>query len=225
MARLLVIDPDAALRAALVQSLTAAGHDVEVAASGDSGLFLARASRPDMVIVDLGLTGTSGYEVCRLLRADPVTRRILLFAIGAGADETARVRAFESGADDMLGKPASLRELVLRVRALLRRRRSVPESEGIEVGTLRIDRASRRAVVAGRILELTVREFDLLLRLAERKGRVQTREALVTELWPDEVQSPRVVDTTVKRLRRKLGEAADAIQTIRGVGYRLTLAD
>lgn len=219
MARVLVIEPDPALRLALASNLAEAGHAVDVVAHADGCTSMVRGSGAEVVL--LGLERPQVQEACRQLRADAQTRRTLLFVLSAGSAEIDRVLAFEAGADDYLAKPPSLREVVLRVRALLRRRGSVPTSDGIDLGRVHIDRAARRVLLDGAAVELTVREFDLLLRLAERKGRVQTREALVAELWPEEIHSPRVVDTTVKRLRKKLGVGADCIQTIRGVGYRL----
>jgi two-component system phosphate regulon response regulator PhoB len=228
MARVLVIDGDAPLRAALSGALTAAGHEVETASSGQAGLALARASTPDVVVFDLVLSDGEGIDLCRALRADPSVGRAALFVLASG-DEERRVSAFEAGADDYLAKPHSMRELVLRVRALARRRSKPPPSEVLAVGTLRIDRAARRVDIAGRAIELTRREFDVLLYLADRMGRVQTRDALVAHVWGELPDSGRVVDTTIKRLRKKLAQdpsssseaTAVTIRTVRGVGYKL----
>ncbi|MBX3205268.1 MAG: response regulator transcription factor [Labilithrix sp.] len=221
MARVLVVEGDAVLRAGLTASLTEAGHEVESASSGQAGVALARASNPDIVVFDLHLPDTSGLELCRTLRA-PGTKRPSLFVLTAANEEADRVAAFEAGVDDYVTKPHSMRELVLRVRALSRRRAtSAPEDDLITIGSIKIDRAARRVDVDGASVELTRREFDLLLRLAERVSRVQTRDALVTEVWGELADSGRVVDTTVKRLRKKLGSVGASIKTVRGVGYKL----
>jgi two-component system phosphate regulon response regulator PhoB len=182
-------------------------------------------------VFDLVLADGEGVELCRTLRADPVVRRAALFVLAAKTeegDEERRVSAFEAGADDYLAKPHSMRELVLRVRALARRRSRPPPSDVLTVGALKMDRAARRVDLAGLTIELTRREFDVLLYLADRSGRVQTRDALVGHVWGEIADSGRVVDTTIKRLRKKLAIASSAtgnsgpmIRTVRGVGYKL----
>ena len=221
VARVLVVESDGMLRTELAASLANAGHEVEAASSGQAGLALARASGPDIVLFDLQLPDMSGIELCKKLRS-PGTRHPTLFVLTSRNDEADRVAAFEAGADDYVTKPHSMREVVLRVRALARRRSSqATMADLINLGPLKIDRAARRVDVAGASIELTRREFDLLLRLAERSGRVQTRDTLVSEVWGEITDSGRVVDTTVKRLRKKLGPIGESIKTIRGVGYKL----
>ncbi|HVJ92771.1 MAG TPA: response regulator transcription factor [Labilithrix sp.] len=221
MSRVLVIDADASLRAALASALTEAGHEVEAASSGTSGLALARVSAPDVVVFDIALPDGDGVELCRAMRKDSSVGRAALLVLTAGSEEERRVAAFESGADDYLLKPHSMRELLLRVRALARRRSFPPPTEVLSVGALQIDRAARRVSVGGAPIVLTRREFDVLLCLADRAGRVQTRDALVATVWGEIADSGRVVDTTIKRLRRKLGTAGPSICTVRGVGYKL----
>lgn len=224
MARLLIIDGDPELRAALARSLTEVGHDVEVAAGARAGVALVRASPPDLVLLEPRLPDGDGEEVCATLR---VASRVPFLFVSEHADEDARVRAFEAGADDFVGKPFSMRELLLRVRALLRRRSSAPPAELVTVGPLTIDRAARRVTLDGERVDLTRRELDLLLVLCDRRGRVQSREILVADVWGGEIEEDeergRVVDSTVKRLRKKLGHAADLIVTVRGAGYRLAV--
>lgn len=223
VARVLVVEGDSALRADLAATLTGAGHEVEAASSGQAGIALARVSEPDIVLFDLHLPDMDGIELCHTLRA-PGTKRPSLFVLTSAKTEADRVAAFEAGVDDYVTKPHSMRELVLRVRALSRHRSSsAAPTETITLGPLRIDRAARRVDVAGASVEMTRREFDLLLCLAERVGRVYTRDALVGQVWGDIADSGRVVDTTVKRLRRKLGGVGPSIKTIRGVGYKLSL--
>ncbi len=219
--RILVVESDPALRASLATSLTDAGHEVEAAGSGQAGLAVARASRPDIVLFDLLLPDLQGVEFCRQLRSE-WGKRPSLCVLTSAADEANRVAAFEAGVDDYVTKPHSMRELLLRIRALSRRRsQSVAAAESIVLGAMKIDRDARRVDIAGDAVELTRREFDLLLYLAQRAGRVQTRDAVVASVWGEIADSGRVVDTTVKRLRKKLGPNGPAIRTVRGVGYKL----
>lgn len=219
VARVLLVDSDRDGRSELEASLAGAGHSVETASSGEAGIAVVRASHPDIVVFDLELPDMPGVDFCKTLRAE--SRRPQLCVLTMLGDESDRVAAFEAGVDDYVTKPYSSRELVLRIRALSRRRASLPPEEAIVIGALKIDRAARRVEVAGESVDLTRREFDLLLHLAERLGRVQTRDGLVTEVWHEIADSGRVVDTTVKRLRKKLGPKGPAIRTVRGVGYTL----
>lgn len=219
--RMLVIEGDSALRMELASVLTAEGHEVETAFGGQSGLAVARTSHPDIILLELSLPDMDGIELIRAIRSEP-WRRPAIFVLSGRVEESDRVMAFEAGVDDYMSKPHSMRELLLRVRSLSRRRRK-PRAidDAIVVGALKIDRAARRAAVSNQTIELTRREFDLLLHLAERVGRVQTRDVLVAEVWGDGADSGRVVDTTVKRLRKKLGPESPPIRTVRGVGYKL----
>ena len=219
VARVLLVDSDRDGRSELEASLAGAGHSVETASSGEAGIAVVRASHPDIVVFDLELPDMPGVDFCKTLRAE--SRRPQLCVLTMLGDESDRVAAFEAGVDDYVTKPYSSRELVLRIRALSRRRASLPPEEAIVIGAMKIDRAARRVEVAGESVELTRREFDLLLHLAERLGRVQTRDGLVTEVWREIADSGRVVDTTVKRLRKKLGPKGPASRTGRGVGYTL----
>ncbi len=227
MARILVIDADAALRAELARTLTQAGHDVELAAGARAGVALARTSMPDLVVLDPSLQDGDGMEVVVALRADPRGRRTPVLVVSAASGEDERVRAFEAGADDFIPKPFSMRELLLRLRAQQRRRSSPPPPDVVAAGPIVVDRAARRVSVSGVAVSLTRRELDLLLVLAERRGRVQSREVLVADVWGGEVDEDggRVVDSTVKRLRRKLGAAGGLVTTVRGAGYRLAAPD
>jgi two-component system phosphate regulon response regulator PhoB len=231
VARVLVIDGDAALRSGLGRSLTEAGHDVELAGSARAGVALARTSPPDVVLLEPHLPDGSGDDVFAALRTDVRSGRTPVIVLSERADEEARVRAFEAGADDFVSKPFSTREVLLRVRALLRRRSSVAPLDLLAIGPLAIDRAARRVTVDGRPVGLTRRELDLLLLLCDRRGRVQAREVLVAEVWGGALveggdgEGGRVVDSTVKRLRKKLGPAKDLVATVRGAGYRLAEPD
>lgn len=226
MARVLVIDGDPASRVDLAALLARGGHEVEIASSAASGIVLARSSKPDVVLCEMLLPDGGGAGVCRALRADATTRDALLLVLTKETSEASRIEAFEAGADDYVTKPYSAREIVLRVAALFRRRGSVPGTPPVvATGPMRIDAAARRVFVGGEPIALSRREFDVLLRLAERRGRVQTREVLLRDVWEADADSGRVVDTMMKRLRKKLGPAAHLIRTVRGVGYRLARDD
>jgi two-component system phosphate regulon response regulator PhoB len=222
MARILVIEDEKDIQEVLDYNLRQAGHKVHVASTGREGLQVARDKRPDLVLLDLMLPDVPGTEVCRNLKQDPLTREAQVLILTAKGEEIDRVVGFELGADDYVVKPFSVRELVLRIQAILRR--MSPESEPqptIEFGELRVDREAHRVWVQGREIDLTALEFKLLVTLHDRKNRVQTRDTLLQDVWGIEADiTTRTVDTHVKRLREKLGHAGEYIETVRGVGYR-----
>ncbi|MBX3191157.1 MAG: response regulator transcription factor [Labilithrix sp.] len=220
-----MIDGDAQLRVALATALGAEGHEVELAAAVTTGMLIAKSSVPDLIILGAMLSGMTAAEAVLSLRRERTNAAALLLVVGSSGAESDRVAAFEAGADDYVVTPFSTRELLLRVRALLRRARAKAPAESIRVGSLTIERLSRRVTVEGARVSLTRREFDLLMRLVDGRGRVITRGTLVAELWPDDAPSSRVVDTTLKRLRRKLPAIAARLRTIRGVGYELGADD
>ncbi|MCC6644288.1 MAG: response regulator transcription factor [Polyangiaceae bacterium] len=222
MTRVLVIEDEPDLAEVLLYNLVAAGFEAEVAARGADGLVAARRARPDVVLLDLMLPDLAGTEVCRALKADPVTRDVPVIMLTARGEEIDRVVGFELGADDYVVKPFSVRELLLRVRAVDRRARAPREEATVSVfGALRVDRAAHRAWVDEQEIELTALEFKLLTLLMDRRGRVQTRARLRDAVWgiTSDGTTPGV-DTRVKRLREKLGRAGDYVETVRGVGYR-----
>lgn len=225
MARVLVVDADPTVRASVTSALASAGHDVESAASGVAGLAIARASRPQIIIFDLQLGDVGGLDLVRALKKDSSNGTPLLVVLTSVTGEAERVAAFEAGVDDYVSKPHSTRELLLRVRALSRRRSEPPKAESLHIGRLRIDVAARQAWIESTLVELTRRELDVLVVLAERAGRVQTREVLIADVWGDVGHSARIVDTTVKRVRRKIAAAGCQIRTVRGVGYKLVLEE
>ena len=220
---ILVVDDEPDIRNLVVRAFEREGWTARAAGTGTEALDLARRFPPALVVLDLMLPGLSGTEVCRRLRAEPETRSVPILMLSARSDEIDRVVGFEVGADDYVTKPFSTRELVLRVRALLRRVTTVTEPEGavVEGAVLRIDEEAHRAYVHGMEVALTATEFRLLLTLARRAGRVQTRATLLQDVWdlPPDLNT-RTVDTHMKRLREKLGAASDHIETVRGVGYR-----
>lgn len=222
MARILVIEDEQDLQKVLDYNLRQAGHQVLAALRGLDGLQLAKEHRPDIVLLDLMLPDTPGTEICRALKRETATSGIPVLMLTAKGEEIDRVVGFELGADDYVVKPFSVRELLLRIDAILRRNRvEQVEAPGIEFGVLRIDREAHRVWVGEDEVELTALEFKLLVTLYERRNRVQTRTMLLDDVWGIEADiTTRTVDTHVKRLREKLGSAGSYIATVRGVGYR-----
>jgi two-component system phosphate regulon response regulator PhoB len=222
MPRVLVIEDEADILSVLAYNLRQAGYDVTTASRGLEGLRLARELDPDLLLLDLMLPDVSGTEICRALKDDPKTRRLRVMMLTARGEEIDRVVGFELGADDYVTKPFSVRELLLRIRAVLRRGDSTPPRAHVdEFGVLRIDREAHRVWVAGDEIELTALEFKLLVTLYERRNRVQSRSALLDGVWGSEAKvSARTVDAHVKRLREKLLAARDYVETVRGIGYR-----
>jgi two-component system phosphate regulon response regulator PhoB len=203
-------------------NLRQAGCRVLKALDGIEGLRLAQTEKPDLVVLDLMLPGLDGKEVCRRLRQSDSTRTIPILMLTALAGETDRIIGFELGADDYLTKPFSTRELVLRVQAILRRTQEPVAGGGrLIIGELVIDPERHLAEASGRDLELTATEFRLLHHLAAHAGKVQTREVLLERVWGYAYEGyARTVDTHVRRLRKKLADMADLIETVRGIGYR-----
>jgi two-component system, OmpR family, phosphate regulon response regulator PhoB len=221
----LVIEDEVDLAATVEYNLKSEGFEVRVAHTGREGLASATAEPiPDVIVLDLMLPDLSGIEICRRLRDQERTRDVPVIMCTARGEEIDRVVGFEVGADDYVVKPFSVRELILRVRAMLRRvdsRRVDTESQLIKFGRLKIDRDAHRAWIDDTEITLTALEFRLLHAFMSRRGRVQTREALLSDVWGIEADvTTRTVDTHVKRLREKLGEAGMYIETLRGVGYR-----
>jgi two-component system phosphate regulon response regulator PhoB len=220
--RILVVDDEPDLLELVRLSLVEAGFAVETAETGREALDKLQRSAPDLLVLDLMLPDMSGTEVCRWLRSRPEGADLLVLMLTAKGEEVDRVVGFELGADDYVTKPFSPRELVLRVRALLRRRAgSATEGHVLERDHVRIDLDRHRCYVEGEEVILTAKEFQLLATLMRRPGRVQTRERLLDEVWGSDVTvTLRTIDTHLKRLREKLGRGGELIETVRGVGYR-----
>ncbi len=222
--RILIVDDEPDIVELLEYNLRQAGYTVFTARDGASAFAEVRRQPPDLVLLDLMLPDISGTEVCRRLKKDAATEGIPIVMITARSEEIDRVVGFELGADDYVTKPFSPREVVLRVQAVLRRARPRHETpdERMVFGTLEIDVPRHRVLVEGEEVELTALEFKLLLDLASRRGRVQSRDDLLERVWgyAPGIET-RTVDTHVKRLREKLGSARDCIETVRGVGYRM----
>jgi len=221
MARILVVEDETDIQEVLEYNLKRDGHEVVLTGTARDGLRHARERRPDLVLLDLMLPDGSGTELCKTLRQDAATRGVRVVMLTAKGEEIDRVIGFELGADDYIVKPFSVRELLLRVQAVLRRVSTGEGGETTQFGTLRVDRGAHRVWVNGQEIELTALEFKLLLTLHDRRNRVQTRDALLSDVWKiDADVTTRTVDTHVKRLREKLGAAGIYVQTVRGVGYR-----
>lgn len=224
---ILVVEDEEDLAELVAFNLRQSGYTVTTAGTGDEALRQVHREPPDLVVLDLMLPDISGTEVCRRLRAAPQTQRIPVLMLTARSEEVDRVLGFEVGADDYVPKPFSPRELVLRIGAVLRRTSPRAEEEpagreGITIGRLEIDLPRHEVRVGGAPVSLTALEFKLLLDLATRRGRVQSRDSLLERVWgyAPGIET-RTVDTHVKRLREKLGEASHYIETVRGVGYRM----
>jgi len=226
--RVLVVEDDEGIREMLKYNLVAAGFSVQEASDGASGLRTARTARPDLVLLDLMLPGMSGFDFCRALRK---TTRVPIIIITAKDAEVDKIVGLELGADDYITKPFSIREVLARVHAVLRRSqpeanepKAIPEQDTF--GTFRIDRAARRVILDGGDVKLTAREFDLISYLLAFPGRVHTRDSLLENVWGHEFNGDRkTVDVHVRWLREKFaGRAPFEIVTVRGIGYRLDRA-
>jgi len=221
---ILVVEDEADLVGVLEYNLGKEGYEVETAMTGSQAISrLMKGSAPDLVVLDLMLPDISGLDVCRQMRESGRLKDVPVLMLTARGEESDRVAGFEVGADDYVPKPFSVRELMLRVKALLRRTGSPAEGEAGEIrfGVLKVDRAAHRVWVDKAEVALTVLEFGLLTTLLERRGRVQTRDRLLNDVWDIHADvTTRTVDTHVKRLREKLKEAGHYVETVRGVGYR-----
>ena len=224
MARtILVIDDEPELVKLLDYNLTKAGYLVLSARDGESGLAAARKHSPDAIILDVMMPGLDGWEVCKRLRQDPSTSALPLLMLTAKADEGDRVLGLELGADDYVTKPFGVRELLARVKALLRRSEAASTSpEVLKTGKIVLDSSRRTVTSSAKPVALTATEFNLLKALAEKEGRVISREDLLSLARGDDVAvMDRTVDVHVAALRKKLGKNGETIETVRGVGYRL----
>jgi DNA-binding response OmpR family regulator len=222
MAKILVVDDEPDALELVSFNLKAAGYDVVTADDGNDAVKKARLHAPDLVLLDVMLPEVDGLEVCKLLRRDPATSTVPIIMLTAKAGEIDRVLGLELGADDYVTKPFSPRELVLRVKNLLKRRQGGEEKpDQFNVGDLFIDIPRHLVTVSRKRVDLTATEFKLLTTLASRRGRVQSREQLLRDVWEyDNLIDTRTVDTHMRRLREKLGTACRYLDTVRGVGYR-----
>lgn len=220
--KILVVDDEPDVVELVRYNLNSSGYEVVTAVDGKEALKKVRAETPDLIVLDIMLPGIDGFEVCKILKRDPATSAIPIIMLTAKAEEVDRVVGLELGADDYITKPFSPREFVLRVKALLKRIKGDSAAPSIiQRGDLSIDPSRHEVLVKGKEVELTATEYKLLLTLASRPGRVQSREQLLQEVWEyNPSVDTRTVDTHIRRLREKLGSAADYIETVRGFGYR-----
>lgn len=223
----LVVEDEPAQAEMLSYNLQKEGFRVAVAGDGEEGLLVARESMPDAIVLDWMLPGLSGIEVCRQLRSDASTRDIPILMLTARGEEEDRVRGIETGADDYVVKPYSPREVVARIKALLRRSNPALAHEALEYAGISMDLAQHKVSRDGRSIHLGPTEFRLLKTLMEKPGRVYSRERLLDMVWGRDVYvEDRTVDVHIRRLRKALNEndAADVIRTVRGEGYAIDSA-
>ena len=220
---ILVVEDEPDTAELLEFHLENAGYKVTIAEDGYEALKKIHKLRPDLLILDLMIPEIDGFEVCRLIRKDPANESLPVMMCTAKSDETSKIQGLDFGADDYVTKPFSPREVVLRVKNLLKRSDSVNRTdiERLSIGKITIDKNSHEVSVEGELLELTATEFKLLVLFTERKGRVQSRDILLRDVWGYESNiDTRTVDTHVQRLRTKLNGASDNIVTVRGFGYK-----
>ena len=217
---ILVVEDEPDTAELLEFHLENAGYKVSITEDGYQALKKIHKLRPDLLILDLMIPEIDGFEVCRLIRKDPATESLPVMMCTAKSDETSKIQGLDFGADDYVTKPFSPREVVLRVKNLLKRRELV--NERLSIGKITIDKNSHEVSVEGELLALTAIEFKLLVLLTERKGRVQSRDILLRDVWGYENSNidTRTVDTHVQRLRTKLKGASDNLVTVRGFGYK-----
>lgn len=219
--RILIIEDEQDVIDLLTRQLGKAAFAATTATNGEAGIMAAREQRPALIILDLLLPKMSGLEVCRILKSDETTRHIPIIMLTARAEEVDRIVGLEFGADDYVTKPFSPREVMLRVQAILRRADVRQADKRLSAVDILIDPERHDVRIAGRRVDLTAMEFKLLTLLMQRRGRVQARDRLLNDVWGYESAiDTRTVDTHVRRLREKLGQRGDLIETVRGFGYR-----
>ena len=219
--KVFIVEDEPDLRDTLQYNFENEGFKVKSFPNGESFLETIKNDKPNLVILDLMLPGISGLDVCRDLRMNEVNENVAVVMLTAKSEEIDRIVVFELGADDYVTKPFSVRELILRVKVLLKKRSDDIDQNLLEFGPIAMNLDAHDVSVEGKNILLTALEFKLLKHLLKRKGRVQTRDQLLGDVWgySSEVTT-RTVDTHIKRLREKLGKPGELIQTIRGVGYR-----
>lgn len=218
---LLIVEDDTNIRELLTYNLQREGYSTLEADNGLQGLAMARTHKPDLILLDVMLPGMDGFQICRELERDAATAAIPILILTARGDEVDRIVGLELGAADYVAKPFSVRELLLRVRAVLRRQEPGAATAHLQRHNIEVNGEAHRVTVAGEAIELTATEFRLLEDLMSHAGAVRTREQLLNNVWGYQFEGyARTVDTHVRRLRTKLGESAEMVETVRGVGYR-----
>lgn len=223
--KILIVDDEKDLTKLLDYNLKQEGFDTFISYEGKTALETIRKKKPDLVILDIMLPDLSGTEICKIIRSDEKTRDLPIIMLSAKGEEIDRILGLEIGADDYVTKPFSPRELILRIKKLLTRLQEKREAEATErvlrVDSLEIDFSKHKVFVEKKEINLTVKEFELLIELAKSRGRVKTRDSLLSRIWGyDNDVFTRTIDTHIRRLREKLGKAGKYIETVRGIGYR-----
>ena len=221
-----IVEDEPDIRETLAYNLSQEGFKVSEFSNAESCLNKIQKKKPDLLLLDLMLPGMSGLDLCKEIRADKTLKNLAIIMLTAKGEEVDRIIGFELGADDYVTKPFSVRELILRVKAILKRS-DTKTKEVVEVerqfGDLKIDVDSHEVHVDSQLIELTALEFRLLKELVDKRGRVQSRDQLLSEVWGYNAEvTTRTVDTHIKRLREKLGSMGKYVQTIRGVGYKFS---
>ncbi|MCM8760567.1 MAG: response regulator transcription factor [Candidatus Omnitrophica bacterium] len=226
-AHILIVEDDKNISKLVKFNLEKAGYECAVAASGEKAIEMLDAENFDLMILDIMLPGMDGYELCRTVREKERLKDIPLIMLTAKGEEGDRIVGLELGADDYIVKPFSPRELVLRVKAILKRGKVESVKKDIlKADDITVDIPKHKVIVKNKLIELTQMEFKLLTTLIERRGRVQTRENLLSDVWQmDSDIDTRTIDTHIKRLREKLGRSGDLIETVRGLGYKFKEED
>lgn len=222
--KILIVDDESDVADLVAYHLKAKGFDVQTVNDPTHSIGKARTFMPDLVVLDVMMPEINGIQICRMLRADPKLEQVPVIFLTAKVEENDRIQGLETGADDYICKPFSTKELVLRVQNILRRssEKNTNAPPKLIAGSIELDVERHEVKIGGEVVELTATEFKLLHLLMERRGRVQTREHLLLNVWNYETEiETRTVDTHVRRLREKLGTEAEWIETIRGVGYRM----
>ena len=221
MERVLIVDDDPDIVRLVSYNLSHAGYEIQTASTGRQALELVQKQPPDLIVLDLMLPDVDGMEVCRTLRQQIPSRRIPILMLTARGEEIDRVVGFELGADDYVSKPFSPRELVLRIKSILRRV-GKDRTDVMHVGRIQVLPERRQCFVGDSLVTLTAKEFDLLHELMKARGDVLTRDVLMDRVWGYHGDATsRTLDTHVRRLREKLGKDGDCVETVRGVGYRI----
>tara|TARA_B100001113_G_scaffold165305_1_gene135238 strand:+ start:3230 stop:3928 length:699 start_codon:yes stop_codon:yes gene_type:complete len=218
-----IVEDEPDIRETLSYNLSQEGFKVSEFSDAETCLNKIHKKKPDLLILDLMLPGMSGLDLCKEIRADKTLKNLAIIMLTAKGEEVDRIIGFELGADDYVTKPFSVRELILRVKVILKKQtESVESNELVEFGPIKLNLDAHEVLINNDEIILTALEFKLLKHLLQRRGRVQTRDQLLGDVWgySSEVTT-RTVDTHIKRLREKLGTVGDYIQTVRGVGYRL----
>jgi two-component system phosphate regulon response regulator PhoB len=222
----LVVEDEGDVVDLLRYNLNKNGFDVLIATTGTQCLELAAQHRPDVIVLDVMLPGMNGFEVCQTLKKSEQTASIAIVMLTAKGETAERVKGLELGVDDYMTKPFSPRELVLRIQAVLRRLRAAGAADVLEFDGFRVDKGAFEIRLDGTRLDLTTTEFKLLGLLLERRGRVQSREKLLLDVWGyNSAIDTRTVDTHMRRLREKLGNRAHRLETVRGEGYRFSAVE